>query len=526
MVKTDKHLNIYYSYDMKDRIGGEGQLEDNVTRALCVCLMNSDSARMAFFSLIEPQFKVSGKPDFDLQSIDNNTQLKELVADNTTRKLLLGIVPDSPGNKEPVSSISLMKFEDINNNENIVLNAKKKFFEKCLNILEKLDSNQNEPKDIDDMFNEKKIPINIKDIPIIKEYLTDIVLERKSRLDAWLFNVKKKWIIGIENKLYSGISNSQWNRHISKELKKGNLTTLIVTWKEIYEGLKEIHKKVEIDTNEKDIFLNEFIEYLEVINLLGFSGIKNTETMYEQKDTLKLLVNEIQSDIIDYYDRQNIILKRKGTFKDNWIVFYEGRDFKKSAQLGIQIKKEIFSVYLLIPNNCSYGWKNLERNLDSVINELIILYHNNPIPYLEFNIYQRHGKGTESVGQTHKLYKRKDSNININLELLMDDKNSSKLEHSAIKRQRELYSKLINSYAVIHDKNANIECSIEALFYLNIKSEEHKTIVEGTKKDDYIVKHGNFIDPRKSEIKPLIVKILKEMFPAFKILSKKDSEKK
>ncbi|MCK4808022.1 MAG: hypothetical protein KAS90_00205 [Candidatus Aenigmarchaeota archaeon] len=503
MTEDDKHLNLYYSYDMVDKKSGNGQLEDNVTRALCICLKNSKNARDVFFSIIKQSINNTDELKFDLQN--KNKEITEII-NNKNKRILLGIVPDGKNTKEHKDPYG---FETLKEKlENITEENKKNKF--CKDILEEIEKKlDNDEKTVKLEITDKK-SINLKkdDLETYKNYLEDVMNNRYSRLDAWIY-IKNKWIIAIENKLYCGITHSQWERH--RNDLKGTTNTLkeeTITWKEIYEG---INKKREENKINNDIFLTDFIKYMEMLNLAGFRGLKDIDTKTKREITLKLLVDEIKDEITEYYqNKAGIKFFKKETRGKNWIVFYDNNnDFRKGTQIGICIERESLNIYLLISNKHKTCWDNLKDNnyIETIIEKISNIYKKEPIPYAEFTIYQRHGTGAP------KLYRVTDSEFKINLELLIKKDKNQKLKKGKIKRETRVnHIKILNNYIELHEKekkNANIEFSINTKFFLDSESDEYKET------EEYL----EGIDPTDVKIKNTVIKIIKDMLPLFKLLS-------
>lgn len=152
----DNHLNLFYSYSQGgyDNLKEIRVLEDNVTRALIICLNEITGFTNLFLEEILG-IKSNKKPQFDLQHLG---RINKAIVKSCPRKYLLGI---SPTGNDPF---------------------------------------------------EKNISINKLDPEEKKE--EEIIIEHGSRADAWIWE-ENKFIVLIENKIYGELYIEQINRHIT-----------------------------------------------------------------------------------------------------------------------------------------------------------------------------------------------------------------------------------------------------------------------------------------------------------------------
>jgi len=251
----DSHLNIFNSYSQGgfDNSKEIRVLEDNVTRALIICLKEIDSFAIIFLEDIL-SLKINKKPQFDLQHLNG---INKSIVKNCPKKYLLGISPTGNNPYEKHISINNLEHE------------------------------------------EKK-----------EEQL---ILKHGSRADAWIWEVNN-FIVLIENKIYGELYKEQIDRHITdkkgldtKDLEENHKK--FVKWKQIFNIVVEFIKR---NKNEEKIYLLiQFKEYLEMTNAVldPFISKNNSEsrTIY-----LRNLVKQIErkisedADLKQYYEHLKI----------------------------------------------------------------------------------------------------------------------------------------------------------------------------------------------------------------------------
>ena len=113
---------------------------------------------------------------------------------------------------------------------------------------------------------------------IVEKSITPNLNQHSSIPDAWIWD--KNNVILIESKTNIKVDNDQLYKHIN--LLKPTLDPKIIYWEEIYiffQDLLESSEELKIDIKNKFI-LNQFIEYLELINLSKFNGWKSEDFEY------------------------------------------------------------------------------------------------------------------------------------------------------------------------------------------------------------------------------------------------------
>ena len=139
---------------------------------------------------------------------------------------------------------------------------------------------------------------------IIENSINSNLNQQSSIPDAWIWD--NNTVILIESKTNVKLDEDQLSRHI--KLLRPLQNPKIIYWEDIYDFFhKLLEKSEELRINIKSEFiLNQFIEYLELINLSKFNGWKsedfeyfftyNAEERLRIKEKLEKFVNEILMD--------------------------------------------------------------------------------------------------------------------------------------------------------------------------------------------------------------------------------------
>ena len=322
----DKHLNIFMTY------GTDCRKENNITKAFINTLMYADNEKFDKIEFLKELIgdkhkEILEKNDYLEYDLQNPVDKEEIKKSNV-KKVLIGLSPFEEKGIEYFDII--LKKLDLKNDSNKNLDE-----EKWQEIYKKIIENKENEKKI-----EKEMDEQLKDFKEIKKELKDQIkkeiqmyLSRGGSIpDAWIYvydNEKKrnlKLIIAIETKLWK-LDNSQLLNHIDESL-GGNA---IIKYRS-FEYL--ISKISEINNNSKDKFIENFLQYMEI---LGYNVIEKFST-----EDMEYVKQSIDNESKEY---DMLILSKK------WEKIF--REYKKIKKDGIKFLEK--NNRISIGNNSSFN---------------------------------------------------------------------------------------------------------------------------------------------------------------------------
>lgn len=200
----------------------------------------------------------------------------------------------------------------------------------------------------------------------------------------------KKTAVLIEAKVSATKDHEQLKRY-NKTYYYGKGNIYFINWEEIYNLAKNYQSKG--DKNIENYLLNQFREYLEVINLSGFSGINffNKEENYDEdsaRDVLKRLVVELkQKDILKQY---NFKFAERPLTGNAWNYFYSEGIKENNPRIfphySIYIFPEFFGLDCLFHKK---EFKKILKEKDYFFSVIENLAKKSPDYYLKFTHYRK-----------------------------------------------------------------------------------------------------------------------------------------